>query len=166
MSQIITVGLDLAKNAFQLRGADVAGRAVLRKKLQRAQVLVLFSRLPSRVVAMEVCGGALDWGREIGKLGHDVRLVPPRHAKPFVERQKNDAADAEAICEAAMRPTMRFMPVKSEETRGAVMVFRVHELLIRQHRHMINVLRGHLAEFRRMASRGGGQCIEADCHRR
>jgi transposase len=117
MSEIIPIGLDLAKNVFQEHGADGAGRAVLRKKIRRAQVLKFFSRLPSCGVAMKACGGAHFLGREIGKLGHDVRLIPPAYVKPFVKRQKNDMADAEAICEAAMRPTMRFVPVKSEETQ-------------------------------------------------
>ena len=147
MSEVITVGLDLAKNVFQVHGADGAGRVVLRKKLRRAQVLEFFGKLPACVVAMEACGGAHFWGREIGKLGHEVRLIPPAYVKPFVKRQKNDAADAEAICEAAIRPTMRFVPVKSEEMQGAAMVFRVRELLIRQRTQAINALRGHLTEF-------------------
>ena len=147
MSEIITVGLDLAKNVFQVHGTDAAGGAVLRKKLRRTQVLGFFEALPPCVVAMEACGGAHYWGREIGKLGHEVRLIPPAYVKPFVKRQKNDAADAEAICEAAQRPTMRFVSVKSEETQGAAMVFRVRELLIRQRTQAINALRGHLAEF-------------------
>ena len=103
MSEIITVGLDLAKNVFQVHGADASGWAVLRKKLRRAQVLEVFGQLPPCVVAMEACGGAHFWGREIGKLGHDVRLIPPAYVKPFVKRQKNDAADAEAICEVSSR---------------------------------------------------------------
>lgn len=154
MSEITTVGLDLAKNAFQVHGADGAGSAVLRKKLRRDQVLAFFCQLPPCVVAMEACGGAHFWGREIGKLGHEVRLIPPAYVKPFVKRQKNDAADAEAICEAAQRPTMRFVPVKSEETQGAAMVFRIRELLIRQRTQAINALRGHLSEFGQVVPQG------------
>src|SRR5690606_8760181 len=154
MSEIITVGLDLAKNVFQVHGADATGRAVLRKKLRRDQVLAFFGQLPACVVAMEACGGAHFWGREIGKIGHDVRLIPPAYVKPFVKRQKNDMADAEAICEAATRPTMRFVPVKSEETQGAAMVFRIRELLIRQRTQAINALRGHLGEFGQIVPQG------------
>ena len=111
---------------------------MLRKKLRRDQVLVFFGQLQPCVVAMEACGCAHFWGREVGKPGHEVRLIPPAYVKPFVKRQKNDAADAEAICEAAQRPTMRFVPVKSEATQGAAMVFRVRELLIRQRTQAIN----------------------------
>lgn len=154
MSETTTVGLDLAKNVFQAHGADASGRVVLRKKLRRDQVLDFFGRLPPCVVAMEACGGAHFWGREIGKLGHEVRLIPPAYVKPFVKRQKNDAADAEAICEAALRPTMRFVPVKSEETQGAATVFRIRDLLIRQRTQAINALRGHLGEFGQVVPQG------------
>lgn len=146
MSEIITV--------FQVHGADASGRAVLRKKLRRDQVLAFFGHLPRCVVAMEACGGAHFWGREISKLGHEIRLIPPAYVKPFVKRQKNDMADAEAICEAATRPTMRFVPVKSEGTQGAAMVFRIRELLIRQRTQAINALRGHLGEFGKIVPQG------------
>ncbi len=154
MSEIIPVGLDLAKNVFQAHGADASGRAVLRKKLRRDQVLAFFSQLQPCVVALEACGGAHFWGRGIGKLGHEVRLIPPAYVKPFVKRQKNDAAYAEAICEAAQRPTMRFVSVMSEETQGAAMVFRIRELLIRQRTQAINALRGHLGEFGQIVPQG------------
>jgi transposase len=154
MSEVTTIGLDLAKNVFQVHGTDNSGHAVIRKKLRRDQVLAYFNQVPPCVVAMEACGGAHFWGREIGKLGHEVRLIPPAYVKPFVKRQKNDAADAEAICEAAQRPTMRFVPVKSEATQGAAMVFRVRELLVRQRTQAINALRGHLAEFGAVVPQG------------
>ncbi|WP_322867998.1 IS110 family transposase [Aquicoccus sp. G2-2] len=154
MSRLVTVGLDLAKNVFQVHGADASGKVLFRKKLRRGQVLGFFNELPACVIAMEACGGAHFWGREIGKLGHEVRLIPPSYVKPFVKRQKNDAADAEAICEAAVRPTMRFVSVKSEETQGAAMVFRVRELLIRQRTQTINALRGHLNEFGQIVPQG------------
>ena len=154
MSEVTTLGLDLAKTVFQVHGADGSGHAIIRKKLRRDQVLSFFSQVPPCVVAMEACGGAHFWGREIGKLGHEVRLIPPAYVKPFVKRQKNDAADAEAICEAAQRPSMRFVPVKSEATQGAAMVFRVRELLVRQRTQAINALRGHLAEFGAVVPQG------------
>lgn len=156
ISEILTVGLNpladrLAQNVFQIDGAEVAGRADLRKKLRRTQVLASFGQLPPCAVAMEACGGAHFWGREIGNLVHDIRLIPPAYVKLFVKRQKNDAADAEAICEAAVRPSIcltrqamfastrgRFVPVKNEQTQGAAMVFRVRELLIRQRTQAIN----------------------------
>ncbi len=141
MSDIITVGLDLANTVFQLHGADIVGQAVLRKKVRRAQVLAFFSQLPRCAVAMEACGGAHFWGREISKPGHEVRLIPPVYVKPFVKRQKNDATDAEAICEAAVRPSMRFFPVKCEDVRGGAKVFRVRELLIRQRTQAIDARR-------------------------
>jgi transposase len=154
VNQVSTVGLDLAKYIFQLHGADSAGAVVFRKKLGRAQVLSFLATLPPCTVALEACGSAHDWGREITKLGHTVRLIPPAYVKPFVKRHKNDAADAEAICEAAQRPTMRFVALKSEDTQAAAVVFRTRDLLVCQRTQAINALRGHLAEFGVIAAKG------------
>jgi transposase len=160
MAEITTVGLDLAKNVFQAHGADASGRVVVRKKLRRAQVLEFFGQLPPCVVAMEACGGAHFWGREIRRLGHEVRLIPPAYVKPFVKRQKNDAADAEAICEAAQRPTMRFVAVKSEDSQAAAVIFRSRDLLVRQRTQLINALRGHMGEFGLVVPQGAARAKE------
>lgn len=154
MEEITTFGLDLAKHVFHVHGSGTQGEVLLRKRLRRGQVLDFFSKHSPCVVAMEACASAHYWGREIGKLGHEVRLIPPAYVKPFVKRQKNDTADAEAIAEAAVRPTMLFVPVKSEETQGAAAVFRVRELLIRQRTQVINALRGHLGEFGQVVPQG------------
>ena len=154
MSEVRTIGLDLAKNVFQVHGADASGAAVFRKQLRRGQVLKFFGGLPRCLVAMEACGSSHFWAREIGRLGHEVRMIPPAYVKPFVKRQKNDMADAEAICEAVQRPTMRFVAVKSEETQGAAVVLRSRDLLIRQRTQTINALRGHLAEFGEVVPQG------------
>ena len=124
MAEVSTIGLDLAKTVFQVHTADASGAVVFRKKLRRSQVLAFFSAQPPCTVAMEACGSAHHWAREISKLGHHVRLIPPAYVKPFVKRQKTDAADAEAICEAAQRPTMRFVAPKSEDAQAAAVVFR------------------------------------------
>jgi transposase len=152
--EISTIGLDLAKNVFQAHGADAAGAVVFRKRLRRDKVLAFFAKQPACLVAMEACAGAHHWAREIGKLGHTVRLIPPAYVKPFVKRQKNDAADAEAICEAAQRPTMRFVAVKSEEQQASAVVFRARDLLVRQRTQTINALRGHLAEYGLVVAQG------------
>ena len=115
MRDVGVIGLDLAKHVFQVHGADASGQVVVRKQLRRGQVLEFFGRQPQCVVAMEACGGAHFWGREIARFGHEVRLIPPAYVKPFAKRQKSDLVDAEAICEAAQRPTMRFVAVKSED---------------------------------------------------
>ncbi len=157
MLEITTVGLDLAKHVLQVHGADASGRAMLRKRLRRSQVLEFFAELPPCVVAMEACGGAHFWGREIGRLGHEVRLSPPAYVRPFVKRQKSDAADAEAICEAAQRPTMRFVAVKSEGSQAAAVIFRTRDLLVRQRTQLINALRGHMGEFGLVVPQGASQ---------
>jgi transposase len=154
MEEVSTIGLDLAKRIFQVHGADASGRTVFGKTLRRGQLLAFFAAQRPCVVAMEACGSAHYWGREIGKLGHEVRLIAPCYVKPFVKRQKNDAADAEAICEAAQRPTMRFVAVRSEEAQAAALVFRTRDLLVRQRTQTINALRGHLAEFGLVAPSG------------
>ena len=146
MAKVSTIGLDIAKQAFQAHGADASGRVVFRKKIARARLLKFFAAQPRCLVALEACGGAHHWGRELSKLGHTVRLIPPAYVKPFVKRQKNDAADAEAICEAAQRPTMRFVAVKSEGQQANGLVFRARDVLVQQRTQCINALRGHLTE--------------------
>ncbi|PRY83572.1 IS110 family transposase [Donghicola tyrosinivorans] len=154
MTEIAIVGLDLAKRVFQVHGATAAGGVAIHKKLSRAQVLAFFADLPPCVVAMEACATAHYWAREIGALGHTVRLVPPAYIKPFVKRQKNDAADAEAIAEAASRPTMRFVEPKSPRQQARAMVFRTRDLFVRQRTQTINALRAHLAEHGLIAAQG------------
>jgi transposase len=152
--EVSIIGLDLAKTVFQVHGADASGAVVLRKQLRRNKLLEFFARQSPCLVAMEACGGAHYWAREIGKLGHNVRLIAPQYVKPFVKRQKNDAADAEAICEAAQRPTMRFVAVKSEEQQASSAVFRARDLLVRQRTQIINALRGQLAEYGWIVAQG------------
>ncbi|NDV48183.1 IS110 family transposase [Salipiger sp. PrR003] len=154
MTEITIVGLDLAKRVFQVHGATTDGGVAIRKKLSRGQVLAFFADLPPCVVAMEACATAHYWAREIGALGHTVRLVPPAYVKPFVKRQKNDAADAEAIAEAASRPTMRFVEPKSPRQQARAMVFRTRDLFVRQRTQTINALRAHLAEHGLIAAQG------------
>jgi transposase len=154
MGQVSTIGLDLAKSIFQVHGADASGAVVIRKRLRRNQVLAFFAAQPPCTVAMEACSSSHHGAREIGTLGHAVRLIPPAYVKPFVKRQKNDAADAEAICEAAQRPTMRFVAPKSAQAQAAALVFRARDLLVRQRTQVINALRGHLAEFGLIVAQG------------
>src|SRR5262249_43559227 len=154
MEKARIIGVDLAKRAFQLHGATADGQPVLRKKVSRAQLLSFLAGHARAVVAMEACATAHGWGRAIQELGHEVRLIPPAYVKPFVRRQKNDATDAEAIAEAASRPTMRFVAVKSEEQQARGMLFRTRDLLVRQRTQMINALRGHLSEHGVVAAQG------------
>lgn len=152
--QIATIGLDIAKNVFQVHGVDGEGRAVLRRKVRRDQLLALFSGLAPCLVGMEACATAHHWARELGALGHDVRLMPPAYVKAYVKRNKNDAADAEAICEAVTRPTMRFVPVKSADAQSVLMLHRARHLLVRQRTAQVSAMRAHLAEYGIVAPKG------------
>src|SRR5437764_1384234 len=154
MSEITTIGLDLAKHVFQVHGVDAQGTTVLRKRLRRGQVLAFFSRIPRCVVGLEACATGHYWARELGALGHEVRLMPAQYVKAYVKRNKNDAADAEAICEAVQRPTMRFVAVKTAEQQGAQLLHRGREQLVRQRTMLVNALRAHLAEFGMVAAQG------------
>ena len=150
MDEVSIIGIDLAKRSFQLHGARADGSVAFRMKLSRGKLLGFFASQPRCVVAMEACASAHYWGR----IGHEVRLIAPIYVKPFVKRQKNDAADAEAICEAAVRPSMRFVAVKEEAQQARAMLFRSRDLLVRQRTQTINALRGHLAEFGVVAPQG------------
>ncbi len=152
--EIITIGLDLAKSIFQVHGVDAAGNVVIRKALRRSQVLPFFTRTPRCLVGIEACGTSHHWARELIALGHEVRLMPPAYVKPYVKRGKTDAADAEAICEAAQRPGMRFVPVKDAAQQANAVVFCARDLLVRQRTQCINALRGHLAEYGHVVPQG------------
>jgi len=152
--QISTIGLDIAKNVFQVHGIDAAEKVVVRKQLRRGQVLKFFASLQPCLVGMEACATAHQWARELTKLGHEVRLMPAKDVKAYVKRNKNDAADAEAICEAVRRPTMRFVRAKSAEQQGRLMQHRTRDLLLRQQTQVINALRAHLAELGIVAAQG------------
>ncbi len=154
MQIVTTIGLDLAKSVFQVHGVDAAGKVVVARQLRRGQVLDFFRKLPPCLVGMEACSSAHHWARELTKLGHTVRLMPPAYVKPYVRRGKNDAADAAAICEAVARPSMRFVPIKSVDQQAALMAHRCRDLLIRQRTQLINALRGHLNELGLVAAQG------------
>ena len=154
MVEITTIGLDIGKRVLQVHGADALGRKVLQRKLRRDELRAFFAALPPCLVGMEACATAHYWGRELRELGHDVRLIPPSYVKPYVVRQKNDAADAAAICEAVTRPNVRTTPIKTAEQQAARVMQRTHELLSRQRVTLINAVRGHLAEFGILAPAG------------
>lgn len=152
--EITTIGLDLAKNVFQVHAVDASGTPVLRKAFRRGQLLTFFRGLSPCLIGMEACGSSHYWARELKKLGHEVRIMPPAYVKPYVKRGKTDAADAEAICEAVTRPTMRFVPVKDSDQQAVLMLHRVRSTLVRQRTMAMNALRGHLAEFGIIAAQG------------
>jgi transposase len=154
MKEITTVGLDLAKSVFQVHAVDAEGVVVVRRQVRRAQLLLFFSRLRPCLIGMEACAGSHHWGRELAKLGHEVRLIPPSYVKPFVRRGKTDAADAEAICTAVIQPTMRFVPIKTEAQQAVLMQHRARDFLVRQLTQLANAIRAHLGEFGIVASRG------------
>ena len=145
--EVVTVGLDLAKNVFQVHAIGADGAVLIRRKLRRTEVIRFFAELPRCLVGMEACASAHHWARELMAIGHEVRLMPPAYVKPYVKRGKTDAADAEAICEAVTRPTMRFVAVKSVEQQAVLMLHKSRDLMVRQRTMLINALRGHLAEY-------------------
>ena len=142
--QVTTIGLNIAKSSFQIHGADACGKVVLRKRLRRGKLLEFLANLPCCRVGMEACGGAHYWARELTKLGHEVRLMPPQYVKPYVKTNKHDAADAEGCCEAVRRPTMRFVPVKDEMQQALLMLHRICDRLIAERTGTINAIRGHM----------------------
>jgi len=147
MQAITTVGLDIAKSVFQVHGVDAAGQVIIRRQLKRRYVLAFFQKLPPCLVGIEACASSHHWSREIKALGHTVRLMPPAYVKPYVKRQKNDATDAEAICEAVTRANMRFVPAKTTEQQSCLMLHRTRHMFIRQQTAVINAIRAHLAEL-------------------
>ena len=147
MTSVVTIGLDIAKSVFHVHGVDAAGQAVVRQRLTRRRVLAFFEKLPSCLVGIEACSSSHYWARELTARGHEVRLMPAQYVKAYVKRGKNDAADAEAICEAVTRPTMRFVPVKTPEQQSVMMLHRVRLMLNRQCTQLSNSIRSHLSEF-------------------
>jgi transposase len=147
MQVITTIGLDIAKSVFQVHGVDAGGQVVMRRQLKRRYVLTFFQKLPPCLVGIEACASSHHWSRELQALGHKVRLMPPAYVKPYVKRQKNDATDAEAICEAVSRPNMRFVETKTPEQQSCLVLHRTRHLFIRQQTAVINAIRAHLAEF-------------------
>jgi len=158
--EITTIGLDLAKNVFQVHAISSTGEVVVRRALRRAQVLPFFSKLPPCLVGMEACGTSHHWARELARLGHEARQMPPAYVKPYVKRGKTDAGDAEAICEAVGRPTMRFVAVKSVEQQAALALHRTRDLLVKQRTQLVNMIRGLLAEFGIEMARGLHHALE------
>jgi transposase len=154
MVEVSTIGLDIAKSVFQVHGVDIAGAVVIRKRVGRSKMVEFFAGLPPCLVGIEACPSAHHWGRELQALGHTVKLMPPSYVKAYLKRSKNDANDAEAICEAVTRPSMRFVPIKTKEQQTALMLHRTRQLLVRQRTMLSNALRGHLAELGVISAKG------------
>ena len=154
--RVATIGIDISKHVFQVHGVSAAGEVVIQKRLRRAELLSFFEKLEPCLIGIEACGTSHHWARQLTLLGHEVKLMPPSYVKPYVRLNKNDAADAEAICEAVARPTMRFVPIKTVEQQGVLIIHRVRSVLIRQRTMMANALRGHLAEFGIVARQAQG----------
>jgi transposase len=154
MGEVSTIGLDIAKSVFQVHGVDGAGAVMIRKRISRAKVLEFFAELPPCLVGIEACPSAHHWGRQLQALGHTVKLMPPSYVKAYLKRNKNDANDAAAICEAVTRPSMRFVPIKTKEQQTALMLHRARQLLVRQRTMLSNALRGHLAELGIVSAKG------------
>ena len=154
MEKITRIGMDTSKQIFQLHGVDAAERTVLKRKMSRAQMLAFFEKLPATVVGIEACGASHYWARTLGALGHRVLLLPPQYVKPYVKRGKNDAADAEALCEAMSRSSMRFVPVKNAESQAALMLATTRERLVRSRTQIANAIRGNAAELGLIAAKG------------
>jgi transposase len=157
MGETTIIGLDVAKQIFQVHGVSADGKVTVKRQLRRSQMIGFFGKLTRCVVGLDACGGSHFWAREIRALGHDVRLIPPAYVKPYVKRGKTDAVDAEAICEAVSRPTMRFVPIKTAECQAALMVLKTRDLLVRQRTQAINALRGHLAEVGIVEAKGAAK---------
>jgi transposase len=147
MQAVTTIGFDIAKSVFEVHGVDTVGQVIIRRQLKRRQVMAFFQKLPTCLVGIEACASSHYWSRELQALGHNVRLMPPAYVRPYVKRQKNDMADAEAICEAVTRANMRFVPTKTAEQQGGLMLHRTRHLFMRQQTSVINAIRAHLAEF-------------------
>ena len=154
MGEVSTIGLDIAKSVFQVHGVDADGAIVIRKRIGRAKLLEFFAALPPCVVGIEACPSAHHWSRKLRALGHTVRLMPPSYVKDYLKRSKNDANDAAAICEAVTRPSMRFVPIKSEQQQSGLMLHRSRQLLVRQRTMIANAIRGHMAELGIISAKG------------
>src|SRR5512136_2165834 len=154
MGEVSTIGLDIGKSVFQVHGVDVAGAVVIRKRVSRVKVLEYFGELPPCLVGIEACPSAPHWGRELRALGHTIHLIPPSYVNAYLKRSKNDANDAAAICQAVTRPSMRFVPTKSEQQQSGLMLHRSRQLLVRQRTMLSNAIRGHMAELGIISAKG------------